>query len=347
MVSVEAYDWSEAYKRTLALRVRLNSAILTNKYWYFPVLDDRSEYVQVGSGVASSSFCGKWVGNIRCKNVEGHAGLSVDGADATGKYVVRHQHWFCKNPLCPKCFARGFAVRRARSFEARVEEGARRGMGKIEHLTVSPSVEDRALSEAELRKKCGRALLARGIYGFGMIFHARRIDRVRNGLVYSPHFHVGGFLRDGYEKCRNCEDNVCMGYGNEDKCDGFEARTRQEYKKDGMIVKVHEERKSVFGTFYYLFNHCSVKLSFLKRFHVVTWWGKCSNKQYKSVPLKCMHEVKCCLCGEGMERDVYVGKRALVKDIGHVDYRSVFVLEPFDDDGEPNFLSDVESREHG
>jgi hypothetical protein len=346
LVSVEAFNWSMAYKRSLAKRVRLNSAILTNKYWYYPVLDDRSEYVQVGSGVESSDFCGKWVGVTVCENVEGHKGKFVDGVNATGKYVVRHRHLFCKNPLCAKCFARGFAVRRAGSGEARLEEGVRRGLGgKIEHFTVSPSVEDRVLSEAELREKCGRALLARGVYGFCMLFHGRRIDRERNGLVWSPHFHVAGFLRGGFDRCRNCEDRVCLGYGNEGKCAGFEARTRDEYKKDGMIVKVHEDRKTVFGTLYYLFNHCTVKLSFRKRFHVVTWWGECSNKQYRSVPLK--SEVPCCLCGEDMVKKVYVGKRRLVKDIGHPHYRAVFVFEPFDDDGEPNFFDVAGSMGRG
>jgi len=89
-----------------------------------------------------------------------------------------------------------------------------------------------------------------------------------------------------------------------------------------------------------------VKLSFLKRFHVVTWWGKASNKQYRSVPLK--SEVVCCLCGEDMKRKVYVGKRELIKDTGHVGYKPVFVMEPFDaDDGEPNFLDAVGRRNYG
>jgi len=347
-VSIEAYDWSEAYKRALAKRVRLNSALLTNKYWYLPVLDDRDEFVQVGSGDVSSDLCGKWMGVTVCDNIAGHAGKAVDGVDATGKYVVRHRHLFCKNPLCCKCFARGFAVRRARSGTARLEEGERRGLGEILHLTVSPAVEDRALSEAELREKCGRALLARGVYGFGMLFHGRRIDRERNGLVWSPHYHVLGFLRSGYERCRSCENRVCEGHGNEGKCSGFEARTRQEYLNDGMIVKVHEERKTVFGSLFYLFNHATVKLSFRKRFHCITWWGACSNKQYRSVPLKA--EVSCCLCGEAMEKKVYIGKCPLVKDVGDSNYRAVFVFEPFDEFGEPNFLDVGEmgvGREHG
>ena len=337
---------SEAYKRSLAKRVRLNRAILTNKYWCLPVLDGRSEFVQVGSGDVSSPSCARYAGIKVCENVEGHTGLSIDGVDATGKYVVRLVHWFCKNPLCPKCFARGWAVRRARNIEARVEEGARRGLGKIEHFTVSPAVEDRVLSEAELREKCGRALMARGVYGFGMIFHGRRMNKERNGLVWSPHYHVLGFLRGGYHKCRECKDRVCIGYDNFDECDGFEAKTRMEHVKDGCIVKVHEERKTVFGSAYYLLNHASVKLSFLKRFHAVTWWGKCSNKQYKSVPLKAKAE--CCLCGGDFEKKVYVGKRRLVKDVGHVDYKPVLVMEPFDaDDGEPNFLDGVGSRDYG
>lgn len=320
-----------------------NREILKNKYHYLPVLDDRSEIVQVGSGVKTSEFCGSWHGVKVCDNIEGHEGKVVDGDAATGKYVVRHEHWFCNNPLCCKCFIRGFSVFRARSVEARVKEGERLGLGKGEHIVVSVPERDRGLSEVELRRRCAKALFSRGVVGFGMIFHGRRMNKERSGLVWSPHYHTLGFIVDGYDKCRECKDKKCIGKNKEYLCcDGFEARTRREFEKDGYIVKVEGSRKTVFGTAFYQMNHSSVKLG-LKRFHVVTWWGECSNKQYKT-PSIGVSEVGCPCCGEDMKKKFYVGKRRLVKDIGHRDYKPIFVFEPFDVDGSPNFVDVVGGR---
>ena len=82
--------------KSFSRRLRLNSAILKNPYWFLPVDDvGHSNYEPVGRGLRSSPFCGKHVGFDVCKNVEGHNGVSVGGADCTGKVVVRHKHMWC------------------------------------------------------------------------------------------------------------------------------------------------------------------------------------------------------------------------------------------------------------
>lgn len=339
----------ERWNRILALRVSLNREILKNKYHHLPVLDSRSNFLQAGSGAVTSDACGSWHGVRVCDNVEGHEGKVLDGEDATGKYVARHKHWFCDSPLCPKCFLRGFAVFRARVVEARIKEGERLGFGKAHHIVVSPPECDRDLPEAELRKRCAKALFSRGVVGFCMIFHGRRMNKERTGLVWSEHMHTLGFMVDDYDRCRNCKDKVCLrdasGH-NFDKCDGFEARTRREFEKDGYIVKVEDARKTIFGTSWYILNHVSVKVG-LKRFHAVTWWGKCSNKQFKTPSV--VAEVVCPLCAEEMKDDkFYVGKRRLVKDIGDRDYKAVFLVAPFDADGSANFVDVVRGEgSHG
>jgi len=159
--------------KSYARRLALNSAISKNVYHRLPVDDKGHEnYIPVGRGVQSSLLCGKWTSISRCRNIEGHEGAFLNGEDITGKSVVRNRHMWCKRSLCPICFIRGWSMRRGRSIESRLEEGVRRGFGKVEHIVVSPSVADHGLSEYVMRKKCRDALFARGILGGCMIFHA-------------------------------------------------------------------------------------------------------------------------------------------------------------------------------
>lgn len=52
----------EAVSRSFSERLRLNRAILENKYWMLPVDDAGHENFQpVGRGVKSSDYCGKWM----------------------------------------------------------------------------------------------------------------------------------------------------------------------------------------------------------------------------------------------------------------------------------------------
>jgi hypothetical protein len=84
---------AEAYNRSLAERVRLNRAILTNPYWYLPVDDVGYEsYQPVGRGIKGSNVCGSWVRLMGCRNTESHKGVHIGSLDCTDKFVLRNQH---------------------------------------------------------------------------------------------------------------------------------------------------------------------------------------------------------------------------------------------------------------
>ena len=100
--------------KSYARRLALNSAISKNLYHRLPVDDVGHEnYVPVGRGVPSSDSCGQWRSISLCRNIEGHEGAFLNGEDITGKFVVRNKHFWCKKSLCPRCFIRGWSMRRA------------------------------------------------------------------------------------------------------------------------------------------------------------------------------------------------------------------------------------------
>jgi len=329
LASVDAVD------KSFSRRLRLNRAILKNKYWVLPVDDVGHEnYEPVGRGVKSSILCGRWVSLSICRNIESHKGVSVGGVDCTGKVIVRHRHLWCHKSSCPVCFIRGWSVRGARSIEGRFVEASKRGLGKVEHVMVSVAIADRDLSEPVMRKKCRVALSDRGVTGGCMIFHGYRIDRSRNVLVWSPHYHSLGFIEGGFDRCRGCvhERGDCR------SCSGFKGREVRGYEKDGYIVKVFDERKTVFGTAHYQLNHATIRIG-IKRFHVVTWFGSCGNRKFKSANVDV--EVLCPACESVMVKSVYVGKRHIVKDFASADYVPLYIDDEFDEDGEPNYIDVV------
>ena len=328
--------------RSFSRRLRLNSAIVENKYWYLPVDNKGHErFTPVGRGVQSSEVCGKHLSFMVCKNVEGHRGLSVGGVDATGKVVVRHKHMWCHKATCPVCFNRGWSVRGAQSITGRLEEGVRRGYGKVEHVSVSVPPEDYGLPEKVLRKKARLALLDRGVNGGCMIFHGYRMNRSRGVLVWRPHYHALGFIEGGFDRCRDC------GHVREDcaSCDGFKGREVRGYEKDRYIVKVFKERKTVFGTAWYQLNHSTVRVSAFSRFHCVTWFGVCANRKYGSAKVE--SEDVCPACGDEMVRCAYVGKRFIPRNVGDLGYKACFVDVELDEFGQPNYVEVVGSRGYG
>jgi len=226
-------------------RARLNRAILENDYWTLPVDDKEHEnFMPVGRGARTSNLCGKWLSFQVCDNKELHEGVVVDGIDCTGKIVVSHSHLWCHKSSCPICFIRGWSVREARNIEGRLTAASERGFGEVEHLTASVPVEDYGLSEEALRRKCRMALLVRGVLGGVMIFHGYRKDRLRGVLSWSPHYHVLGFIRGGFDVCRDCVHDR----GDCRSCSFFKGREVREYAKDKYLVKVFEKRKTVVGT---------------------------------------------------------------------------------------------------
>lgn len=308
----------DAFKRDFERRLHLNRQILKSPYWVLPVYDvGHEEFMPVGRGDKSSSFCGAHVSFSVCYNVEGHKGKFLDGVDCTGKVVVKHNHMFCKKSSCPVCFIRGFSVERARSIESRLVEGEKRGFGKVEHCVVSPPVVDRGLSESVMRKKCRDALKDRGVTGACMIFHGFRVGKGHETLVWSPHYHTLGYIIGGFDRCRDCDHkrNDCK------SCDGLKGREVRGFAKDGILVKVLPERKTVFGTAYYQMNHSTIRLG-IKRHHSLTWFGNCAKRMFKSPKSKA--EVSCPICEEEMVKSMHVGSRHIVKDIGHADYVAIF-----------------------
>ena len=326
MVSVEVVN------RSFSERLRLNHAILKNKYWFLPVDDEGHEnYVPVGRGVRSSEFCGRWTSLSVCKNVEGHKGVSLAGTDCTSKVVVRHNHMWCTKSRCPVCFIRGWSTREARSIGGRFIEGDKRGFGKVEHVMVSVPAVDRDLPESVLREKCRKALFDRGVVGGCMIFHGFREDRERHVLAWSAHYHVLGYIEGGFDVCRDC----VHGRGDCRDCSSFKGREVRGYENDGYFVKVLGERKTVVGSAWYQLNHATVRVG-VKRFQSVTWFGCCSYRKFKSEKVKT--ESLCPACDGEMVRCFHVGKRYIVKDVGSAEYVPLFVDDEFDVSGVPNYV---------
>lgn len=321
----------DASDRFLSKRVRLNRRILENPYWFLPVDDKGHEnFMPVGRGVPSSDWCGKHRGLLVCKNVDGHKGAVFQGSDCTNKVFVRNQHYWCKRSSCPVCFLNGWSVRGAKFITGRLNEAVKRGLGEVEHIVVSLPKSDYGLSHGVIRGNAVRVLKSRGVAGGGMIFHGFRIDSKRHVLGWSPHFHVLGFIRGGYG-CRDCGRKWnCL-----EGCGGFDDRSYQEFLKDGYYVKVMDKRKTVFGTAWYQLNHATIRLG-IKRFHVVTWFGICGYRNFKGT--KQFSEIPCPVCGEGMGKGLHIGKRRIVKDLGHPRYVSAFLDDELDESGNPNYV---------
>ena len=323
---------TRAYGRSLAERVSMNRQILEKRYWFLPVDDvGHEEYVPVGRGDVSSDLCAKWISFSVCFNVSGHKNMFLNAEDCTDKVVVRHNHMWCHRSLCPRCFIRGWSVRQARSGHARLVEAVKRGLGKVEHVVVSVALVDRDLPESVFRKKCRDALVDRGVIAGCMVFHGFRISKERDCLVFAPHYHCLAFVRGGFDRCRNCVHTREDCYS----CSGLKGREVRGYKKDGYLVKVLPERKTVFGTSFYLLNHATVRVG-IKRFHCVTWYGGCANRKFKSE--KAMVESTCPVCDEDMVKSMYKGTRFIVKDIGNCDYVPVFVDDLLDENGGSNYV---------
>jgi hypothetical protein len=317
-------------KRRLAERLKLNKRLLENKYWFLPY-DNRGheDMMPVGRGDKYSDFCGKHRGWQVCKNVDQHGGKVVKGVDYTNKVAVKHQVFRCNSSSCSVCFALAWALRLARSMAGRLEEGVKKGFGKIEHATCSVPKEDYGLSVDVMRKRALLVCLDRGFHSGGMIFHGFRMNKLRTLLVYSPHFHILGFIRGGYG-CRDCDHKWNCTAG----CGGFDDGAWRGFQKDGYWVKVHDERKSIVGSCWYQLNHSTVRVG-VRRFQVVTWFGVLANRKMKSFPVKA--RVICPACGADMERSIYKGKKHVCLDFSAEEYAEAFADDEFDDVGDPNW----------
>lgn len=315
--------------------LNVNFAIRKNAYLWLPVADDgHGEWLQAGRGQPTSPLCGKHTSWYVCRDKESHKSVVFEGIDYTGKVAVSHGHLWCHKTLCPVCFLKGWVLREARAIVGKMDAGVEKGYGEVEHFSVSFPPEMWDLPESVLRVKAERALLVRGVLGGALMFHGRRKSKKKGGLYWSPHYHGLGFVRGGYDVCRECTNvrpHDCWG------CGGFEGRTRRENEKDSCVVRVFGKRKTVIGTATYQLSHVSVRVG-LKRFHVVSYFGVCSNKRLKSHKVQAV-EV-CPVCASVKVENVMVrcchwGKEFVATNIGDPRYESCFASEEFDSSGLP------------
>lgn len=271
------------------------------------------KWTLVGHGRVTNERCGTFSAYYGCLRVELHGVLKFGkgGIEShKGKGFVHRGLHTCHGVHCPVCYKSGFAVREAKNVERRLLKakerfGARSGASAVEHLVVSPPKSDYGLSFEALRGKVVKILVARRVVGGVLIFHGFR-NEGRVNWYWSPHFHFLGFIRGGYQ-CRGCS-KLCY----ESRCDGFEVRTRREFKKDGYIVKVavDEEgnagvRKTIFGSAWYQLNHAAVPVGSV-RFHVATWFGTCSYRKLK-VFREDVEKAHCPWCGHDLVKVRYFG----------------------------------------
>ena len=229
----------------------------------------------VGHGEVTNEYCGQFRKMYGCSRIELHNRITLDGANFKDTVFFKPVFYSCDRPSCPVCYRFGWAVREARSIEARLKEASKR-FGLVEHIVCSIPPKDYGLSFEGLRRKAVKVLKSRGIIGGVMIWHGFRYDLNRR-WYWSPHFHVLGFILGGYSRCRNCERkwNCLKG------CGGFDDRNYHDgFLKDGYIVKVLGKRKSIYHSAWYQLHHSSIDVS-KKRFHVTTWFGVVSYRKLK------------------------------------------------------------------
>jgi uncharacterized protein with PIN domain len=265
-----------------------------------------------------------------------HDLIQLDGKNMKGKVYVKKLHNFCDKPSCPKCYAKGWAVRQANSIEDRLAEARKRGFGIAEHLTISVPPEDYGVEYEVLRKKAKKILFSCGVVGGVMVWHAFRYNRIKS-WYFSPHLHVLGFINGGYNRCRHCKDGDCYA------CDGFEGRVYRLYRKNRWIVEVMskwEERKSIGATAWYQLNHSSIDVT-KKRFHVATWFGVVSYRKLKLTIEK--RKARCPICGHELVPLLYFGKKNFVVDRDSPDYEHES-YEDYIEDGVPVWFEDTRER---
>lgn len=171
--------------------------------------------------------------------------------------------------MCSVCCFSGWARRLADHATQRIEVASKR-FGKPQHIVVSPPESDWGLFEFHndlFRLKVKNLLNSFGIVGGLYINHGFRyadlIEAREKGVMpfwrWAPHGHVVGFILGGY-KCRSCPKLIRASASVCGACDGFEAKTRRSYLQGKTIVKVKDERATVFGTIWYAANHSSIRV---------------------------------------------------------------------------------------
>jgi hypothetical protein len=343
------------------VRFSYRADIIHNAYLYLPVAkgDGHEDWLQIQRRVVTDpEWCGRDVSLYVCDHKEVHEGVFFKGDNYSGKLAVIHEKRYCKDPQCPVCALDGWLGDNARAALGKINAAIAKGYSNVEHFQVSYSNE--MVNEYEsrfghwrafemLRKKAIEGLRARGWLGAVTIVHSRRIDAIHRNLKFGLHLHGLGFLAGGFDVCRNCEvyqNNRCAsGCGD---CKGYEARTRREKVKDGLIVKIFGKRssgsteeESVVKTLRYVLSHASYQKSAFKRFYIMSYWGCLANKRLKAFKVRAVHNCPVCLSvgvKNVMVRSHHYGSDFIVRDMGDLRYKKCFPSDEFDSDGLPNFV---------
>lgn len=252
-------------------------------------------WILVGQYPATNAYCGTFSKFKICPRVELHGQAGFDGVSHAGEVFVRKIYWSCGSPKCSVCLHRGYARREADHIAQRIEKASKgfidakgvkhMGLGTAYHVVVSPPESDWDLAEfhnERFRAKVKKLLYEVGAVGGVTIFHgfayADYRESIEKGVLmgwrWRPHTHNILFITGGYGKCRTCSKyvkrfrarsgKVIEQHGSEivcTGCDGFEARVRRSYAKNGYIIKCLDERTTIFGTAWYALEHCAIKVT--------------------------------------------------------------------------------------
>jgi hypothetical protein len=277
-------------------------------------------YQLVGHGKQTNHWCGSFGKFLACSRVELHNKMMFDAKTGSlvnfaGKADVHPVFRSCDKPSCPVCYERGWAVREADNVTFRLGEASKRldhvAFGDPEHIIISVDPRYYGWSEEHIRKYVLKGLKNRGVDGGCLIPHWARFKRGL-GWYLGIHYHVLGFIRHGFRKCRGCSHvnekgsrDCCKG------CSGFYGVSKKCWKKDRLIVEVKGKRESVFGTAWYQLHHATFDVS-KKRHGIVKWFGICSYRRMK-IPKEARKEYdkkrkpKCRICGSLLVRHEYRG----------------------------------------
>ena len=260
------------------------------------------DYERVGQHEPTNSDCGKYKRFTGC--IKPHDFVTLEGINYKDMVYIHPTYMSCDKPSCRVDYKRGFARKEAQKCEERFI--AIQGSVMPDHFAVSPSEKDYGKSVTELYKLAQKAIEVRGLTGGCNCYHQERYKPKR----FSPHFHYVA-NGEGVAKCRACNKFEWASEAVCGDCDGFEARTRREYEKDGFIVKIAEDRegkkgvrKSIFFTMYYQLDHCFYRIS-AKRHNVVRWFGTHS---YRKAKVKVVKKYAVCpLCSSRLKVLDYSG----------------------------------------
>ena len=256
----------------------------------------------VGHGDVTNGNCGKFRSFYGCSRVDLHNKITLGGKNFKGKVYMRKIFHSCDKPSCPVCYKYGWAVRESGKIEKRLAEASKR-FGQVEHIVVTVPPKFYGLSYQALRAKIIQICRRRDIVGGVMIFHGFRYN-LRKHWYWSPHFHVLGFIRGGYGRCRGCKG--CF-----KGCGGWEDRKYRAYEKDGCIVRVLGKRRTVGGTAWYQLNHSSIDVT-KKRYHVAVWFGVCSYNKMKIDNDSPWRRNVCPICQNALREHRYLGSNQTI-----------------------------------